>query len=92
MREAVEWLGRWEPPLGRNECKNMVPALDARGYGRMPYPVIRMTQAERADFSRGPQMDWWMDKKRSRRIGTRSYGIKRWMRSITKRIIAEKGR
>ena len=83
MRDA-EWLGRWEGPFYETE---MVPAVNAAGYKYMPYPVAVVRTAEKADFSRGPQMDWWMDKKEPRKLGARVSGAKQVLRSINKFIL-----
>jgi len=65
MLKAIwDWLGRWEAPQGGiNEKTQFVPAVNAVGYYPKYVPIQQ--KKDKADFSRAPQLQWWMgeDKK-----------------------------
>ena len=99
MQSAYEWLGRWEGPMAKeDEFVELVPAVDARGYkyqgvkkrranrtAAYTYPVMPAAMPkEKMDFSRAPQIDWWLDeeKKKSRDVAGNQRGIIRVLRKI----------
>lgn len=64
LDQIVAWLGKWETPQGGiNEGTQFIPAVGARGYQYYP-KAVPMFPKEKADFSRAPQLNWWMDKKK----------------------------
>lgn len=83
MLNVNEWLGKWEPDFkGKHERVYLVPAIYARGYQWNPMRVWPV-QKVKADFSRAPQLEWWLDEnKKSRRGGAIARGIKQVLRSI----------
>ena len=89
FEQVNEWLGQWGPSFaGKHERVELTPAPDAVGYQwypQMPAPLSK----EKADFSRGPQMAWWLkDNKKSRKSGAIARGIKQVLRSINVGIIS----
>lgn len=66
MLNPFAWLARWEVVNGGvGPETRYVPAVGAVGY----YPKVNMAPPAKAkpDFSRAPQLNWWLeDKKRGR--------------------------
>ena len=86
--DFASWGNKWGSPLyGKHERQEKIPALDAVGYRWTPefgYPVaVPLAQpVEKADFTKGPQMSWWMKKEKSHKPWGAARGIKRVLRSI----------
>ena len=62
LRSLMAWLGTWDTPNGGvNDTTQYVPADNAYGY----YPVaVPVNYTEKADFSKAPQLRWWMEDKK----------------------------
>ncbi|MBQ9251603.1 MAG: hypothetical protein IJ188_03085 [Clostridia bacterium] len=72
MRKLFAWLSSWEAPQGGlYSDTQLVPAENARGYQYYPKAVPLAQPKEKADFSRAPQLAWWLneDKKAPASVG-----------------------